>query len=283
MTRSLTVALLGAALLTASPLRAGAPVDINTANAEELDSLPGIGPAKARAILAYRSAHGQFGSVDELQEVKGIGPATLARLRPLVTIGGGAPAYDAPAQDDPSYDAPDGRAPPPDDDGYDLDLAAADTGRSEPARARPRPDTPAPSGAADDPRGRINVNTADEDALRSLPGIGPAKARAILARRRAGGPFRSVEQLTEVPGIGEKTVARLRPRVTVRLDLNAADLQALECIGLDTASAERLLAWRRKHGAFLNVAELTRVPGFGAGALETLRPFLWVAPPRDGR
>lgn len=65
-------------------LPAWAQVDINTATQSELESLPGIGPSKARAILEYRQQHGPFQSVDELAKVKGIGPATVERLRPEV-------------------------------------------------------------------------------------------------------------------------------------------------------------------------------------------------------
>lgn len=71
-----------------SPGETGAPsvVNLNTATAEELDTLPGVGPATATAILAYRDEHGPFGSVDELLEVRGIGDAKLEQLRPLVTV-----------------------------------------------------------------------------------------------------------------------------------------------------------------------------------------------------
>ncbi|PWD97230.1 DNA-binding protein [Dietzia maris] len=70
-----------------TPAGAGAgPVDLNTADAAALESLPGVGPVTAAAILAWRSANGVFTSVDQLVEVDGIGPATLAKLRPLVTV-----------------------------------------------------------------------------------------------------------------------------------------------------------------------------------------------------
>ena len=62
------------------------PVNINTATADELQTLPRIGPAMAQRIIAWREAHGGFRSVDELDAVPGIGPSMLENLRPLVTV-----------------------------------------------------------------------------------------------------------------------------------------------------------------------------------------------------
>jgi competence protein ComEA len=62
------------------------PVDLNTATVDDLDQLPGIGPATAEAIVAYRQERGPFRSVDDLLDVRGIGDAKLAELRPLVRV-----------------------------------------------------------------------------------------------------------------------------------------------------------------------------------------------------
>ena len=62
-------------------------VDINTAGAAELERLPEIGPALAQRIMAHRARHGRFGRPEELLQVTGIGPHTMAALAGYVTVG----------------------------------------------------------------------------------------------------------------------------------------------------------------------------------------------------
>ncbi len=61
-------------------------LNINTATAEELQTLPGIGPSMSQRIIQHRKEHGSFTSVDELTEVKGIGEKTLDKLKPYVGV-----------------------------------------------------------------------------------------------------------------------------------------------------------------------------------------------------
>jgi competence protein ComEA len=68
---------------------AAGPVDLNTATAEQLDTLPGVGPATAGAIIDHRGSSGPFDSVEDLLDVRGIGEAKLEALRDLVSVGSG--------------------------------------------------------------------------------------------------------------------------------------------------------------------------------------------------
>ncbi len=72
---------------TAAATTVAGKVNINTATEAQLDTLPGIGPAKAKSIVAYREANGAFASIEDLIRVNGIGEKTMADLRPLITVG----------------------------------------------------------------------------------------------------------------------------------------------------------------------------------------------------
>lgn len=61
----------------------------------------------------------------------------------------------------------------------------------------------------------VNINTADAVALQQVNGIGPSKAKTIVEYRKANGPFASVNDLVKVPGIGEKSLAKMKAEITV--------------------------------------------------------------------
>jgi competence protein ComEA len=78
---------------TATPVVGGAtdpaeqgPINLNEATADQLDDLPGIGPATATAIVAYRRDHGPFSSIEQLLDVRGIGPSKLEQIRSMVVV-----------------------------------------------------------------------------------------------------------------------------------------------------------------------------------------------------
>jgi competence protein ComEA len=159
-------------------------IDLNRASPAELQSLPGVGPKLAEAIETHRRENGEFQSVDDLTQVRGVGPANLARIRPWVSAAD--PEEHAAGHVDTTLDPPN----------YPKKTAA-----------------PLPKKSAG-LTGRIDVNRASREELQRLPGIGPKLAERIV-EERARRPFRSVDDLDRVPGIGPKTLEKLRPFVRV--------------------------------------------------------------------
>jgi len=154
-----------------------AGIDLNTADSSALESLPGIGPSKAAAIIQYRTDNGPFKTVDELDNVSGIGPSTLTSVRDLVSIGAAS-------------GKPEGSAPQAATSAAAIAPEAAST--SAPAAGCP-----------------VNINSADASGLMNLPGIGASKATAILQYRTDHGLFASCSALDDVSGIGEATLTAI--------------------------------------------------------------------------
>lgn len=157
----------------------------------------------------------------------------------------------------------------------------------------------------------IDPNTASEEELDRLPGVGPSRAMRIVREREQNGPFARPEDLVRVSGLGARSVERLKPYLRVAasgsrvpaggagpggsrrtdgsaedggagpvsgartIDLNRAtalELQALPGIG--PVTAERIVAFRNENGRFVNVEELVEVPGVGPGTLARLAPLV---------
>lgn len=74
------------ALTTLVASVSAAAVNVNTASESELTALPGVGPAKAKAIVEYRKQHGHFKTLDELKNVKGIGEGIFSKLKNEATV-----------------------------------------------------------------------------------------------------------------------------------------------------------------------------------------------------
>jgi competence protein ComEA len=169
------------AMRQARPLRPGERIDVDQASAAELSRLPRVGPRLAKVIIADRAEHGPFGTLAGLDRVSGIGSGLLKLIAPHVsfsgTAGRGSGGAVGPAPGAPSCD--------------------------EVAVPLPRC-----------PPTLLNLNTATASELDALPGIGAAKAAAILQYRERHGPFPTVDELARVPGFGPAAVSRLRDRLT---------------------------------------------------------------------
>jgi competence protein ComEA len=149
-------------------------VDLNTATQKELEDVKGVGPATAKKIIANRP----YKNVDELKKA-GLSDKQIKSIGPSVTVGA-APA--APA------------AKP----------AAAAPAAAAPAKA----EKAAPAKSA--PGGKVDLNTATQKELEDVKGVGPATAKKIIAGR----PYKSVDELKKA-GLSDKQIKSIGPSVTV--------------------------------------------------------------------
>ena len=90
---ALTTLLVTAAVPALAEEKISGVVNVNTASAAELEMLPGVGASRAKAVIEAREAKGGFKSLDDLLAVKGIGEASLAKLRPHLTLEGKTTAH----------------------------------------------------------------------------------------------------------------------------------------------------------------------------------------------
>jgi len=163
----------------ARPLGPGETVDLDRAEAAEIERLPRVGKELAQRIVSERTANGPFGSLEGLGRVSGLGPATLRMFEGKVRFSGVA------------REAASGRR--------EAESPPTVVGPASSARLPVCPNPPVP------------LNTATADQLACLPGIGPSLAARIVTFRTAHGPFREVKALQQVPGIGPARLARLLP------------------------------------------------------------------------
>ncbi len=158
------------------PLKSGEKIDPNLASEVELDRLPGVGPALARAIRRTRDSEGRFRSLQDLERVPGLGSSSVRRLAPHVSL-------PEPAARRQSLGGEVGRSGQPESRGKWQE--------------------------------QLDLNRATAEQLQDLPGIGPARAEAIVRWRSERGRFPNLDALLEVPGIGRATLERLKPLLAV--------------------------------------------------------------------
>jgi competence ComEA-like helix-hairpin-helix protein len=187
----------GAKLLTL-----GLPLDLNRATAGDLEAVPGIGPVLAQRIVAYRQAHGPFKKMDDLEEVSGISPNNLPKLKPYLGLGGPAPLAPSDWQAAMATGKP-----------------ASGTFLESQAGRPPLPGSPIDS-QSKTPGRLIDPNLASQKDLEALPGIGPVLAQRIIDYRRTHGPFKKINDLKKVSGIGPKKLGKIRPYLSIHKPAN---------------------------------------------------------------
>ncbi len=168
---------------------AGKLVDVNSADAQTLDTLPGIGPALANRIIEGRPYRG----IADLEKVKGLGRTKVDAMKGLITFG------------------------PATTTGKGVGMQAPAGPKNTNSVGQPTAAKPAGGAKAKKlaPGQTLNINKASVAELERLPGIGPAKAQSIAAYRTQNGPFKAIEEIQNVKGIKAAAFGKIKQYIRV--------------------------------------------------------------------
>ncbi len=222
--RVTTLAILIPVLLFWSSVVIGQPaqVNINKASAVELQKLPGIGPKKADLVVEYRTNNGAFRTVDELIQVKGIGPKTLARIRPLASVGDGQTVHKQPVEPaNPASGALNVNTAP-----ASQLVQLKGVGPTLAKRIVANREMHGPFFRIEDMRRVKGIGVKSVERMRGLANFildvnhasqaefsafGFANAEQIIAWRQRHGAFKTPDALLKVPAMDSKFLKRVRP------------------------------------------------------------------------
>ena len=140
---------------------------------------------------------------------------------------------------------------------------------------------------------KIDINKADIETLSKLPGIGPVKSKAIVDYREKNGEFKSLIELTNVKGIGKKTLAKLLPYIEMigdsaevttflsseetkpimeKVNINTASFSELITLtGIGEGKANAIIEYRKTNGPFKSIVEIKNVKGIGEGIYQKIK------------
>jgi competence protein ComEA len=201
-----------------------AAVNVNTASQSELESLAGVGPVKAKAIIDYRQKNGPFKSLEDLDKVPGIGKGTLDKMKNDITFSGPTTSLGPDAKKSEPKTAAASSTAKADmkKDEKPMKTAAADTKPEKPmktaaadTKATKAADTkPADTKAAASakPAELVDINHASQKDLEALPGIGEARAKAIIKGR----PYKGKDDLVQKKVIPENVYNDIKDKIIAK-------------------------------------------------------------------
>lgn len=171
-----------------------AKVDLNQAQKQDFEKLPGVGPKLAEAIVQYRNQKGRFTEPQEIMEVNGFGKERYEKLKELFLVDG-KPALSAAATDQKS--------------GSEASKPSARTKTKTKQKSTK-------SSVKKDSEQIININRATVEELASLPHISRKLAEQIISYRKLHGPFREKNELLKVEGMGVPLYKKIESQLTIK-------------------------------------------------------------------
>lgn len=256
-------------------------VNLNTATIRELSDIPGVTRSAARTIVDYREKNGGFSDISELLSVLGISRSMAVYLLEHVYVSSAEDFTEIPETLSPT----------------DPDPLSPTESESKPESATKPKEDPVPEISFP-----LSLNDANEEELRALPEIGTVLAAAIIEYRNRIGAFTSVEQLLDVPGIGEGKLSAIRPFIYLpaapetappeteippetelvipQIELNTTTKEELMLLpGCTAELADSILYLRSQIHVFQNPLELLYIDDVTDALLLQWMPYLTADPP----
>jgi competence protein ComEC len=211
-------------------------IDINKASRKELITLPRIGPKTADNIINYRNESGPFKTIYDITNVPRIGEKTFEKLQPYIMVEGEIVAVKNSSEQN----------------------NIVNNSNNE----------------------KININTASQKELETLPRVGPKTAQNIINYRTENGPFEG--ETYKDNNASNKIEDLSNTSDKKKININTASQKELETLPrVGPKTAQNIINYRNEHGPFKTIHDITNVSRIGEKTFENLRPYITVANDND--